>query len=178
MSHRQSDRPQPRRRVQRVILLLILAVFLFVAGFYGPFVYALYKRGFFNGEPAAHDYSGTSSDNLRYLRTALLGYEDSEGQFPIAGGWMDAIRNRLNTDDLKKGEASKKLVYPSFEGQAGKYGYAFNDALSGKYHGDIKDPKTPMVFESTDTEKNAHGDPAKLRRPGGLAITMNGEIEH
>ncbi len=155
------------------VLLVAVAVALWI---YGPFAWALYKKGFFDRPSAAHDYEGTSSDNLRYIRTALLGYEDSEGQFPVAGGWMDAIQNRLHTDDLKKGEASKKLIYPGYLGEEGKYGYAFNDALAGKYHGDIKDPQTPMVFESTTTERNAHGDPAKLRRPGGLAITMSGEI--
>jgi len=157
----------------------LLLVAILVAGvFFGPLVYGLWQKGFFSQGAAKKQYEGTSIDNLKYMRTALLGYEDSEGQFPIAGGWMDAIKNRLNTDDLKKGESFKKLVYPEYEGQDGKYGYAFNDAISGKYHGDVKDPKTPMVFESTATELNAHGDPAKLRRHGGLAITMNGEILH
>jgi hypothetical protein len=143
---------------------------------YGPLVYGLWKHGFFEKPADAHQYEGTSIDNLKYIRTALLGYEDSEGQFPQPAGWMDAIKNRLNTDDLQKGEASKKLVYPGYAGQPGKYGYALNDALGGKYHGYVKDPKTPMVFESTATERNAHGDPAKTRRPGGLAISIDGQI--
>ncbi|HTQ10834.1 MAG TPA: hypothetical protein VMI31_12230 [Fimbriimonadaceae bacterium] len=154
---------------------LLLAV-VFIGVYYGPLFYGLWQRGFFDRGSAKKQYEGTSIDNLKFMRTALMGYEESEGQFPIAGGWMDAIENRLSTDDLKKGEGMKKLVYPEYEGQAGKYGYAFNDAMSGKYKGDVRDTKAPMVFESTATEKNAHGDPAKLRRPGGLGITMGGQI--
>jgi hypothetical protein len=148
----------------------------FIAWFYGPLVLALWHIGIFDKKSAAHAYDGTSIDNLKYMRTALLGYEESEGLFPEAGGWVDAIQNRLNTDDLKKGEAAKKLVYPEFVGQAGKFGYAFNGALSKKYHGDVKDGKTPLIFESTSTDRNAHGDPAKIRKPGGLAISVDGTI--
>src|SRR5436309_1729398 len=61
---------------------------------------------------AKHDYSGTSIDNLRRMQTALLLYNDSEGQFPDSSGWMDAIGNRLETADLNKGEAKKKLIRP------------------------------------------------------------------
>ena len=167
-----------KKWLKRGLLALVLVAIATAAISYGPLLYGLWKHGVFDRPSAAHSYVGTSTDNLKYMRTALLSYEDSEGQFPISAGWMDAIMNRLNTDDLKKGESLKKLVYPGNEGQAGKYGYAFNDALSGKYHGDIKDPKTPMVFESTSTEKNAHGDPVKLRTPGGLAITVGGDILH
>ncbi len=150
----------------------------FSVWFYGPLAYGLWKRGFFDRPAAAHDYKGSSTENLKFIRTALLGYEESEGQFPLGPGWMDAIQNRLGSDDLKKGEAVKKLVAPEDEGKPEAYGYAFNDALSGKFYGDIKDPKTPMVFESGATGRNAHGDPAKLRKPGGLVITVGGDIEH
>jgi hypothetical protein len=168
-----------KKKLKRGCLALFIVALGLGIWFYGPLVRGLYNAGFLDRFLKSEDkrkYEGTSMDNLRYMQTALLGYHDSEGQFPVAAGWMDAIHNRLNTDDLKKGEEAKKLVYPGYVGQDGKYGYAFNDALSGKYKGDIKDPKTPLVFESTDTEKNAHGDPAKLRRPGGLAISVDGQI--
>jgi hypothetical protein len=157
-------------------LIVATLAFSFVAWFYGPLVLALWHIGLFDKKSEAHAYDGTSVDNLKYMRTALLGYEESEGQFPEASGWVEAIQNRLNTDDLKKGEAVKKLVHPEFVGQPGKFGYAFNDALSQKYHDDIKDGKTPMIFESTTTDRNAHGDPAKLRKPGGLAIALDGTV--
>jgi hypothetical protein len=164
------------KRKRRLGCLVVgTLVFGFLVWFYGPLAWALYKAGFLERKAPPHAYDGTSIDNLKFMRTALLGYEESEGLFPEASGWVEAIQNRLNTDDLKKGEAAKKLVYPEFIGQAGKFGYAFNDALSRKYHGDIKDGKTPMIFESTTTDRNAHGDP-KLRKPGGLAISVDGTV--
>jgi hypothetical protein len=56
-----------------------------------------------------------------------------------------------------------------------------NDLASGKYKGDIKDKKTPLLFDSSDTSRNAHGDPAKLLpkppRPGGnVGIAVDGTI--
>ena len=165
-----------KKWLKRGIGFFFLTALAFCIWFYGPLAYGLWRSGVFDHPSDTHKYQGTSTDNLKSIRTALLSYEESEGQFPVAGGWMDAILNRLNTDDLKGGEASKKLVYPEYVGQAGKYGYAYNDALSARYHGDIRDPKTPMVFESATTEKNAHGDPAKIRRPVGLAIGLNGDI--
>jgi hypothetical protein len=158
---------------------LVAALVVFGGGywFYGPILRHFLPTAWDSLFPASKQtYHGDSTANLQAMRTALLGYEESEGQFPAAAGWMDAIGNRLNTDNLKKGEGLKKLVTPEFVGQEGKYGYAFNDALSGKYHGDIKDQKTPMIFESSSTEKNAHGDPSKLRKPGGVAITVDGQI--
>lgn len=168
-----------KKKVKRGCLAVFVLALAFGIWFYGPLVklaYHLWQRGDFAPPSAQHEYEGTNTDNLKFLRTALLSYEESEGQFPSAGGWMDAIQNRLNTDDLKKGEAVKKFVAPAYVGQPGRFGYAFNDALSGKYMGDIKDQKTPMLFESTATERNAHGDPAKLRKPGGLAIGLDGTV--
>lgn len=132
----------------------------------------LWRDGAFSHE--THDYVGTSTENLRRIRTALMLYHDSEGQFPDASGWMNAAIDRLQTADLNKGEGLKKLVRPDLLGQDGAYGYAFNDACSRKYKDDVKDPKTPLVFESTDKAFDAHGDPAKLRK--GLAITIDGTI--
>jgi hypothetical protein len=136
----------------------------------------LWRAGFFESKPPPHAYAGDSKDNLRMMRTALLGYEESEGLFPEAGGWMDAIQNRLKTDDLKKGEGAKKLIRPDLLDQSGKFGYAINDKVGGQYHGDIKDPKTPLIFESTPTDRNAHGDPATIGKAGGLVITVDGTI--
>lgn len=164
------------RTIKRGIALILLLGFGFAVWFYGPLFLGLWRHGVFDRPSEQRAYEGTSIDNLRAMRTALLGFEDSEGQFPAASGWMDAIKNRLRTDDLRKGEESKKLVYPGYLGQEGKFGYALNDAVSGKYHADLKDPKTILVFESTSTERSAHGEPAKVRRPGGIAIAIDGEI--
>ena len=94
---------------------------------------------------------------------------------------MDAIKNYGAASDLAKGEADKRFVTPAMQGKAGQYGYAMNDAASGKYKGDIKDPKTPLIFDSSDTSRNAHGNPKKLmpsptRAGGNLGIAVDGTI--
>jgi hypothetical protein len=165
-----------KKRVKRGCLGVFVLGIAFAAWFYGPLVVGLWRAGFFERKPSPHAYEGDSRKNLELIRTALLGYEESEGIFPEGAGWMDAIQNRLKTDDLKKGEGQKKLVRPDLLEEPDSYGYAFNDVVGGQYHGDIKDPKTPLVFESTATERNAHGDPKKIAKPGGLVITVGGQI--
>jgi len=59
-------------------------------------------------------------------------------------------------------------------GKPGEYGFAMNDAASEKYIDDIKDKKAPLIFQSTDASWNAHGDPAKIGRPGGIGIAADG----
>jgi hypothetical protein len=55
-----------------------------------------------------------------------------------------------------------------------------NDKASGKYKDDL-DPKMPLVFDSSDTAKNAHGDPVKLapkpaRAGKNMAVTVDGSL--
>ncbi len=111
--------------------------------------------------PEKREYNATTDANLRAIHTALMMYHDSEGQFPVAEGWMDAIENRIGTADMDGSETQKKLVSPSLQGQAGQFGYAMNDQASGKYKDDL-DPKMPLVFDSRETVKNAHGLPEKM----------------
>jgi hypothetical protein len=130
--------------------------------------------------PEKREYTATTEANLRAIHTALMMYHDSEGQFPVAAGWMDAIQNRIGTADMEGSESEKKLISPSLQGQAGQFGYAMNDKASGKYKDDL-DPKMPLVFDSRDTAKNAHGDPAKLapappRDGQNLAIAVDGTL--
>ncbi len=157
-----------------------LAAFIVVGGvgwwFYGDLIRHFAPSLWRSVTDRPHEYKGTSIDNLKAMRNALLSYEESEGQFPEASGWMTAIEKRIVTDDLKSGESEKKLILPENVGQPGKFGYGFNASLSGKYHGDIKDHQTLMIYESVDEAKNASGDPAKAERRGGLAITLDGTI--
>lgn len=161
-------------KARRVLLgcgVLGLAALGYAAWRFGPAAIDLYRAGFFSGQQK-HAYQGDTLDNLRALHTALMLYHDSEGQFPIAEGWMDAVEPRLRTADLEPDEAAKKLVRPGVQdGQ----GYAMNDAASGKYKDDVE-PKVPLVFESRATGRNAHGDPAKDRLPGGKAIATDGSL--
>ena len=124
-------------------------------------------------KPPKRTYDATSSDaNLQALSTALKLYHESEGQYPPAATWMDAIAPRLILNDLPKKEADKKLVRPDVG--AGEYGYAMNDAAAGKYRDDL--PKgTVLLFESAATGRNAHGDPKKDGKAGGRGVTIEGK---
>jgi hypothetical protein len=117
------------------------------------------------------DYQATNNDNLKAIRTALLLYHDNEEQFPLASGWMDAIKGQLHSNDLKKGEEMKKLLVPG--GRAGEYGYALNKAVGGKYKGDLK-PSEVLVFQSKLGTWNASGDPKT--DASGTGITLDGKL--
>lgn len=119
-------------------------------------------------------YNATNEANLKAIQTALLLYHESEGQFPQADGWMDAIQNRLKAYDLAPGEAEKKLMRPDFMGQPNQFGYALNRAVAGKYKDDVGGPETPLVYESKQRQRNASGEP---KTDGdGIGITIDGRI--
>lgn len=150
-----------------VALLLAAATYMI-----GPEAIAAARNGFFEKE-VKKEYQGDTIDNLRRLHTALMLYHESEGQFPLASGWMDAIENRLQTNDLKKGEGEKKLHQPAYANSASQYGYAMNDKAQAKYKDDLP-PDLELLFESRDTKRNAHGSPEELKN--GLAITVEGKL--
>ncbi len=114
-------------------------------------------------------YEGTSGDNLRAIHTALMLYHDNEDKFPEANGWMDAIEKQLKTNDLTVEEAAKKLQNPA----TGTFGYSINEAIAGKYKGDLKDPKVLIVYESRSGKKNDHGPVANAK---GQAIQLDGTV--
>jgi hypothetical protein len=153
---------------------------VFLAVWAYPTMRDLKKIGFFDSL-GQRKYNGDTVADLKALRIALMSYEDSEGEFPKSNHWMEAIQQHLRTDDMSGKEAAKKFVDPVYAGQTGKFGFALNDAVAGKYKGDIKDPKTPLVFESEDPARDSHGDPEKLapkppRVGGDLAIAVDGTI--
>lgn len=171
------EKAAKKKRLKIGCLAVFVLGLAFGWWFYGDLIRHFWPTIVDSVRPAEKQtYEGDSTANLRAMHTALLGYEESEGQFPYASGWMTAIENRLGTDVLKKGEGEKKMIHPEFVGQPGKYGYAYNKSLEGKYRGDLKDPKTILIFESSTTDKNASGDPSQVRKKGGLAITLDGQI--
>lgn len=121
-------------------------------------------------------FKGDTEDRLKAMYTAADLYHKSEDSFPKAETWADDLLTRLQTQNLKEGEAQKKLKRPDLEAQADQYGFAINKEAAGKYRSDIKDPKTILIFESKETKKNAVGDPKTDGKPGGEGITINGEI--
>jgi len=176
------EEAKPKRN--RVLLgcgaAFAVAIVAFVLWLYP--VYAAFRdEGFFD-EQKMRQYSGDSTANLKAMYQALTLYHDSEGQFPEADGWMDAAWLRLKTADMTEDETRKKMVSPTLQGMADEYGYAFNQAVSGKFRDEIENPeRTVLIFDSQATEWNASGDPAKdaadPARPGGnLAVTVTGEV--
>ncbi len=170
-----------RRRVGLWVGGAVLVALGAIAFLVGPEALTAYRYGFFSQENKL-TYTGDSKGNLRRIHTALMLYHDSEGQFPIAEGWMNAIENRLQTNDLKPGEGIRKLRNPMLPPDEAVYGYAMNEAASGKYKDDVPGgDKLPLIFDSSDTSKNAHGDPKSLapapaRSGGNLSITIGGEL--
>lgn len=172
-----------RRKLRRVGIGCV-GILIVLAAMFGPTIRDLWKHGFISAylsQDESRKYDASNSTNLKTLYNAMMEYHESEGQFPKSTNWMDAIKSYGVASDLAKGEADKKFVSPSLAGKPGQYGYAMNDIVSGKYKGDIKDPKTVLLFDSSETERNAHGDPKKLlpspARPGGnLGITVDGTL--
>jgi len=173
------------KRAKRV-LLFVVGVFAGVLGYlgirFGPALIDFVNAGWIGGvkEVEQREYHGSSLENLKAIHTALMLYHDSEGAFPPAATWMDVTKLRLKTRDLSEEESMKKLKNPLLSNPK-EWGYAINDAAAGKYKDDIAEPdKTPLVFDSSDTGWNAHGDPEKLApkppRPGGnLGVTISGQ---
>jgi hypothetical protein len=151
-----------------VVLALGLAVF-----FVGPVLAVVsdfFRAGFFQRQEMT-TYDGDSRKNLRAIHRALMLYADSEGGLPPADRWMHEAWIRLQTRDLPKEEAKKKLRVPG--GALGEWGYAFNAALAGRHPDDVDDPSTRLVFESSDKSWNA----SALAPPqAGLAVTVAGEL--
>ncbi|MBL8048797.1 MAG: hypothetical protein JNJ45_08950 [Chthonomonas sp.] len=149
-----------------------LAVFGYVGFRFGPDAYVAYKNGLFEKQQK-HNYRSDDTENLKAMLAALMLYHESEGQFPVASGWMDAIESRIKTNDLADGQAIKKLQRPG--AAAGEYGYALNTAFGGKYIDDVKDQTQPLIYVSKQKSRNAAGDP-KVDR-SGMGITVKGEIQ-
>ncbi len=176
------ERKKKRRKVWLIVLIvLLLPVVIFPRRTYYLFnaFFDLRKSGAFDNVKQ-HKYSATSMENLKALYQAVSLYYESEGVLPEASGWMDAAKNYVRTNDLKRGEELKKFVNPRFPAADGVFGYAYNAALSKAYLDEVKDPaKTPMIFESMDTRWNAFGDPKDLQPDpelsgGNNAVTADG----
>lgn len=129
------------------------------------------------------NYAGSNMDNLKAQYTAMMLYHESEGGFPESSGWMDAIQRFLKAGDMTEEEAQKKMIYPGFWGQSGKFGYGMNNAASKKYKDDVPKPnETLLIFDSAKTEKNAHGEPkAMLPNPPrdgrNHGVTIDGTVK-
>jgi len=152
----------------------VAAVIVGLVVWAGPTVWSLYSHGFFE-KPEKESYVADRKGNLEAIRRALMAYHDSEGAFPVADTWMDAIAKRLQTGTMSEADSKLKLIRPDLqEGPGGRFGYSFNDHVSSKYIDDVGSKKTVLVWESEATNRNAHGVPASP--PEGMAIDLDGTI--
>ncbi len=157
-----------------------LVVFAAFAGWLYPLVRIAIGLGAAEPELTTK-YEGDTMSNLKRISEALQLYKESEGQYPEATGWMDAAMLRLKTSDLTEDEARKKLKDPRLSG-AESFGFAMNEAASGKTDKDFPDPnKIILIFSSQATVWNAHGkfplDQATPARAGGNAgILASGKV--
>lgn len=181
----QPEMPRKRSKAAPIGCGILLAVLIGLYVWIGPVVTDFLRAGVIQGAIGGVDkrkYEGDTIDNLRAMHTAMMAYHESEGMFPDASAWMDWIEPRLQTYDMDKKESRKKLVAPEFVGQEGKYGYAMNAEAALKYKDDLPEPsKTPLIFDSSKTERNAHGKPEELlpnpARPGGnKGISVDGTL--
>jgi prepilin-type processing-associated H-X9-DG protein len=103
--------------------------------------------------------SKTCPENLKQLHKAVLLYADEwDGNLPPADHWMDLIKKNVPDD--------KQLHCPSIDGQA-NFGYAMNAALGGKRWQEVKDAaRTPLFYDSSDMQPNAHDAVTSLPSPG------------
>ncbi|CAN5513633.1 hypothetical protein BH11ARM1_BH11ARM1_02120 [soil metagenome] len=177
--------PRPFRKLRRLVVFLLLVAVAGTGLLYftpqGQAVKDIWGNGIIQAQLTGkemEEYHASTEGNLKAIYNAMKLYQDSEGQFPLADGWVDAIQNRILVNNMTGEEAHKKLVSPAAKPE--EYGYAMNDKASGKYIGDL-DPKMPLIFDSMNLAKNAHGLPENLapKPPRGgqnLAISVDGTI--
>jgi predicted RND superfamily exporter protein len=166
---------------KRTITWIVTIVMLAVLGYFGaPFVklaIGLNNKGVFDA-PKTATYSGDTKENLQALYTALMFVHESDGQFPNAAQWMDKVEPRLKAYNVNG--VTSKLHDPTLGDSPTRYGFAMNDACSGRYKGDLP-TGTILLFTSQDTVRNAHGDPkTSLAQPprtgGNWGITVKGDM--
>ena len=157
------------------ILGVLVVIFVAVGIWAGPTIHDLLP---FLVPPAEKKVGWTPGTeiNLKALYTGMMLQHDSDGQFPDSATWMDQIIKRVRNETLKAGAEKEKFVDPAAGGKPGEYGFAMNDAAAAKYKDDIKDKAMPLIFESSDTQWNAHGDPTKIGRKHGIGISVDGKI--
>jgi hypothetical protein len=165
-----------RRKVVLGVLGALALVLIAIGTIYGPILADFARAGFFEKQEK-RDWEPETRKNLEVIQTALKLVHDSDGVYPKAAEWMDKIKNRIRTEDLSKTDALQKLVDPAAGGAQGVYGFAFNEAASEQYIDDLPQKgETILVFQSVNTEWNAHGTPEEVGRPRGFGITAAGDI--
>lgn len=155
-----------------VVGILLVVVFLTP---FGRGLRDILKSGIFV-EAKQERLSATVDDQLKMMFAAAMTHHQSEEKFPEASTWMDDLLKRMQTQNLLPGEAEKKMIRSDLVGQPGKFGFALNSAVVGKYKGDLKDESIILIFTSKIDSKNATGEPKSDGLPGGKGITLKGDV--
>ncbi len=127
------------------VLFVLFGLIIWV----GPVVRDLVKNGFLD-RVDREEYTADRVGNLKALRTALMLYHESEGIFPEANGWVDAIKPRIASNGMSEAEALRKFDNPATAAK-GQIEYALSPAVAGKFEGDLTSKAVPLVTESTGT---------------------------
>ncbi len=170
----------PRKR-GRGCLIFGLVVLVGLGWWLGPVIKSAWKVGLFE-KVDKRTYDGNTMQNFKSMHQAMMLYHESEDAFPDGSGWMGEVENRMRAYDMAKEESAKKLVSPEYRDQPGKFGYAMNDQCARKYKDDIPNPQTtPLLFDSSDLTRNAHGLPEKLlpnppRQGQNRGVSVEGQM--
>jgi hypothetical protein len=133
------------------LLLVGLAVWV------GPVLVAAKRAGLLDATEA-EKYQPSREANLKAIATALNLVHDSDGAYPKAENWMDAIGNRLQRNGMTPAEAQSKLTRPGLDPAAGQFGYAYNRKVAGKYRDDLPNKDEFLVTESRTLTRNFASD--------------------
>jgi hypothetical protein len=166
-----------RRKGCLITAAIVLVLLTIIATLFGRTLVTLVREGFVTDlifKPEKRAWEPSREANLRAIYNGMKLHHDSEGSFPAADSWVDAVAIRIRTGDMTQEEAEKKLVRPDLAAP-NQYGYAINQAVTGKYMEDLP-AGTVLLFESKSTQKNASGDPKTDSIPGAMFISIEGNI--
>jgi hypothetical protein len=116
------------------------------------------------GDAAPVAENKTCPDHLKKLYDAVKIYAESyDDTLPPADRWMTAL-----TDPTQQLAEEPWLHCPEVSQPGGsEYGYAMNAAVGGKRLSEIQDQdKTPLFYDSSKREKDAHDNLESLPQPG------------
>lgn len=147
-----SGQKQMKNKWVRIGCGIVLFIFFGLVIWVGPVVRDLVKNGFLD-RIDREEYTADRVGNLKALHTALMLYHESEGIFPEANGWVEAIKPRIASNGMSEAEAMRKFDNPATSA-TGAVEYALNPAVAGKFEGDLPSKTIPLVLESTGDSKD------------------------
>ncbi len=108
------------------------------------------------------DIANGCPDRLKKLYSAIQNYAQSyDDTLPPSDRWGTAI-----TDPAQSFVAKEQISWLNCP-STGKFGYAMNDAITGKRLKDITDKaNTPLLYETSNAITDAHGNLADVPKPG------------